>query len=58
MLVGAISRHEGAQSYEFKQLPALLDCLAVSTEYRAEGVGSTPSLCMQRAWDQWKGWHG
>ncbi|XP_054980466.1 maestro heat-like repeat family member 5 [Sorex araneus] len=32
MLVGAISRNEGAQSYEFTQLPALLDCLAVLIE--------------------------
>ncbi|XP_055981380.1 maestro heat-like repeat family member 5 [Sorex fumeus] len=32
MLVGAISRNEGAQSYEFAQLPTLLDCLAILME--------------------------
>nr|KAF6405281.1 hypothetical protein HJG63_013517 [Rousettus aegyptiacus] len=32
MLVGAISRNEGAHSYEFSQLPELLECLMVLME--------------------------
>ncbi|XP_060051900.1 maestro heat-like repeat family member 5 isoform X2 [Erinaceus europaeus] len=32
MLVGAISRNEGAHSYEFSQIPELLDCLIVLME--------------------------
>ncbi|XP_049628923.1 maestro heat-like repeat family member 5 [Suncus etruscus] len=43
MLVGAISRNEGAQSYEFKQLPELLDCLAVLMEKEDPDSLCTPS---------------
>lgn len=40
MLVGAISRNEGAHSYEFSQLPELLECLMVRAGPRAEAEAS------------------
>lgn len=43
MLVGAISRNEGAHSYEFSQLPELLECLMVRAGPGAEAeAGSAP----------------
>lgn len=36
MLVGAISRNEGAHSYEFSQISELLECLMVSQGPGAE----------------------
>lgn len=39
MLVGAVSRNEGAHSYEFSQLPQLLECLMVSTRFWGTGRG-------------------
>lgn len=39
MLVGAVSRNEGAHSYEFSQLPQLLESLMVSTRFWGTGRG-------------------
>ena len=36
MLVRALGRNAGAQSYEFSQVPELLECLTVSARPRAE----------------------
>lgn len=43
MLVGAVSRNEGAHSYEFSQVSELLDCLMVS-----QGPGAEEGA----SWDQ------
>lgn len=40
MLVGAISRNEGAQSYEFLQVSELLECLMVSARSLGRGRAS------------------
>lgn len=43
MLVGAISRNEGAHSYEFSQLPELFECLMVRAGPGAEAeAGGRP----------------
>lgn len=57
MLVGAISRNEGAHSYEFSQISELLDCLMVSQGPRAEEGVSRDQQHPQEA-GVVKGWGG
>lgn len=58
MLVGAVSRNEGAHSYEFSQVPQLLECLMVSTGSGAQaGVGAPPlGPAALRRGPHWEGW--
>lgn len=49
MLVGAVSRNEGAHSYEFSQLPQLLECLMVSTRFWGTGRGGGAPSDQQRS---------
>ncbi|XP_074172518.1 maestro heat-like repeat family member 5 [Rhinolophus sinicus] len=58
MLVGAVSRNEGAHSYEFSQLPQLLECLmalmreepqdTLCTSTREQTIHIVSSLCKLR----------
>uniref|UniRef100_A0A8C0QGZ4 MROH2B-like HEAT-repeats domain-containing protein n=1 Tax=Canis lupus familiaris TaxID=9615 RepID=A0A8C0QGZ4_CANLF len=43
MLVGAVSRNEGAHSYEFSQVSELLDCLMVLMEKEPQDTLCTPT---------------
>lgn len=51
MLMGAISRNEGAHSYEFSQTSELLECLVVRTRpWQRPSLRPVPHSHCWRAW--------